>query len=351
MSLDNFLKKEDIFHKISKDLGISYEKFVELVDRKVEELGGMIFRETAARLIVTEKGLDPSKYIRQNRGDNPFPQSKIWVTHYPGGLFHIVKDILRFIPQHKTYVEVFGGMGVVLLNKPKSSLEVFNDIDGNITNLFKVLRDNFKEFREKAQWLIYSVPIHNEYLQQYNKDRLQSLSPIDRAVAYFYLLTTSTNAIIGSRFSIEKRGTFENALKRLKHVHRRLQKVLIENLDFRKCIEKYDSQQTFFFLDPPHLLEKGGEIYEFTFSLKDHYELSKMLRKIKGKYLLVHIENKRMYEFYGDLPVIGEIEKRKHMEVKTNQRQTQKYILFGNYNPPKSFLKRYEIRDENGKFK
>jgi len=114
----------------------------------------------------------------------------LWLTQYPGGLFYITKEIIKQIPNHKCYVEVFGGMGVVLLNKKKSKREILNDIDNNISNLFIVLRDRFKEFEEKAQWLIYSRKIFNDYLQLWKKDRLQSLNDIDRAIAFFYLLAT-----------------------------------------------------------------------------------------------------------------------------------------------------------------
>jgi DNA adenine methylase len=62
---------------------------------------------------------------------------------YYGGKYYMVNEILSLMPMHNCYVEVFGGSGKVLLNKPVSKVEVFNDVDNNIYNLFKVLRDNY----------------------------------------------------------------------------------------------------------------------------------------------------------------------------------------------------------------
>ncbi|MHA1595707.1 MAG: DNA adenine methylase [Candidatus Baldrarchaeia archaeon] len=301
--------------------------------------------------LAKRRGMDIDSLIRslieKERRELDNKPKRIWITQYTGGLFYLLPHILKLIPRHDIYVEVFGGLGVVLLNKPKAKLEVFNDIDDNIVNLFTVIRDHFDEFQWKVQWLLYSRSMWKKYAEMWKKDRFRSLNPVDRAVAYFYLLSTSINACLvnpsfSAKTSIERQVTsFKNASERLKFVHLRLQNVLIENLDFRDCMRKYDGEKVFFFLDPPYLIE--DKIYNYGFSLKDHYDLARILRQIKGKYLLVHVENKRFYEVYSDIPVIAKVEKPRHMLVGLEEKPKQNVLFCGNYDPRKEAKHAEEI--------
>lgn len=75
---------------------------------------------------------------------------------YFGGKGNLVKKLLKFIPRHYTYVEVFGGGASLLFAKEPSKVEVYNDIDGEVVNLFRVLRDKekFEEFYRKVCLII-----------------------------------------------------------------------------------------------------------------------------------------------------------------------------------------------------
>jgi DNA adenine methylase len=93
--------------------------------------------------------------MHQPRSNNPKPATKflfksdkkLCFIPYIGGKFNLLNKLISLIPEHETYVEVFGGVGSLLLNKPPSKVEVFNDIDGDLINLFLVVRDTSCKLR------------------------------------------------------------------------------------------------------------------------------------------------------------------------------------------------------------
>jgi len=86
----------------------------------------------------------------------------------------LLNKLISLIPEHETYVEVFGGAGSLLLNKPPSKVEVFNDIDGDLINLFLVVRDRPKEFVEKFRFLLYSRELNKRWTKEFNfKDSVE----------------------------------------------------------------------------------------------------------------------------------------------------------------------------------
>ncbi len=212
--------------------------------------------------------------------------------------------LMPLFPKHKTYVEVFGGSGAILINKKPSEIEVYNDIDGELYNFFKVIADKklFKKFQEKISLLPYSRECYYEYRDM----RTDKLNKVERAVRFYYLIKSthhSTCEYTGWKFSVEA-----NMPKRIKSVdklsliHKRLSEVYIDNLDFRKLIANWDRPDTFFYLDPPYVAssrKSGGYMFEMTD--KDHNDLIDILLNIKGKWLLSGYDNNiysRLSDFY-----------------------------------------------------
>ena len=121
---------------------------------------------------------------------------------YPGGKFYLASKIIELFPQHKCYVEVFGGGAHVLFQKNQSAIEVYNDIDKNLYALFKIMSNPklYKEFVRKISKLIIMRDIFNEFKIKIEND----LSLIDRAVIFYYL---SRNSMFGgqSSFGVNKK--------------------------------------------------------------------------------------------------------------------------------------------------
>ena len=203
--------------------------------------------------------------------------------------------ILKLIPKHEVYVEVFGGSAKVLLNKPPSKVEIYNDYDKKIANLFYVVVFKFDEFYEKVRWLVYSRAIRKEFLEDYRKTELTELGDVDLAVKTYYLLYTGFGGkhLSGGwahSYTKSEAKPFFRSLETLCLIHERLKNVHIECVDFRQLLNKViHREDTFIYLDPPYY---GAEhYYNSVFSEQDHKDLFTILKQAKAKWLLSGYEN------------------------------------------------------------
>lgn len=208
-----------------------------------------------------------------------------------GGKSKLRKVILPMIPEHECYVEVFGGAGWVLFAKEPSRVEVLNDLDGELMNFFRVVKN-------APSGLINSFKGDLVSREEFNT--LLSLDPanlteIERAHRFYYLIMSSWGGELGSiRFQTSISdgghgnrlfGALKTLEQRIKPAHERLQTVIIENLPWEQCIDKYDDPRTFFYLDPPYPGNRCN--YQFNMrSLDDHVRLAERLNSAKGKWLL-----------------------------------------------------------------
>jgi DNA adenine methylase len=195
------------------------------------------------------------------------------------------------IPKHKIYVEVFGGSGKVLLNKPKSKLEVWNDYDRRIANLFHVVVFKFDEFYEKIKGLVYSRELYKQYSRELKEVEQVEIGDVDMAVKTYYVLRCTFS---GGRSGFNQTGfrfarkeniamRYWMRLRELEHIRERLSGVVIECDDFEKVMKRWDGENVFMYLDPPYY---GTERYYEGFSRKDHERLLSLLKQVKGKWLL-----------------------------------------------------------------
>jgi len=212
----------------------------------------------------------------------------------------LVRSLLPLIPPHKCYVEVFGGGAQLLFAKEPSRVEIYNDIDGRLVNLFRVARDHGQEFQRRLEQLPYSRRIHEELRTEPETGDL-----LEDAVRFYYVTRGSFGGEYGTGWSY---GTVKNEAKQyfavmsqLGLVSKRLENVQIEELDFRECIKRYDRPWTLFFCDPPYY---GVKSYKYVFSEKDHEDLAKLLRRVKGKWLLTYNDHPRIRHLYAGFPLL-----------------------------------------------
>lgn len=206
--------------------------------------------------------------------------------------------LLPLIPPHHTYVEVFGGGAALLFNKEPSPVEVYNDIDGDLVNFFRVLRDpeKFQRFYQLVQLTPYSRE-EFEYCFDTLKD---STDDVERAYKFFVVarMSMSGMGVLGVRrwsyvISESYRGMSENVSKwlsvieRLPEFHARVMRVQIENDDFRRIIPRYDTKETLFYCDPPYVSETRGHVrYRCDMTVEDHKDLVELLLSARGMVLL-----------------------------------------------------------------
>jgi len=217
-----------------------------------------------------------------------------------GGKSRLIKKIIPLFPPHKFYAEIFGGAAWILLNKPLSMIEIFNDIDGNMINLFRIIRDFPGEFINR---LTYDI-IARETFDNYKNIDLQSLDPFDRAVKYYYVYCNSFSADMIS-FIKRDRATNPNRFhtrlpKIILPFAERMINVIIENLDFRDFFKKYNGKEWLFYLDPPYY---GVEGYSHPFLEQDHIDLSELLKNFKGKFVLSYNDNEVIRKLYSQFNI------------------------------------------------
>lgn len=223
---------------------------------------------------------------------------------YIGGKSYLASWIISHFPENyteKTYVEAFGGGGWVLFKKDRSYVEVYNDLNSKLVNLFRVIRDNYKEFEHRAQWSLHSREMYNEAREKLKDDKF--LSEIENAMyaAVEQVQSFSGRGGWGYVINVSKmtNGKWLPFLRRLEAINARLKHVQIECLDFEKIITKYDGKNTLFYLDPPYVnVEHYYDTDTNKFRLNDHKRLAQLLRNIEGKFVLSYYENDMIREFY-----------------------------------------------------
>lgn len=247
-----------------------------------------------------------------------------------GGKSRLRKKIISLLPKHTCYVEPFFGAGWVYFGKQPSKVEVINDIDGELINLFKMIKYHAEEIQRLMQYEISSRDLFNEY-----KDMdVIKLTEIQRAVRYIYLVSQS----FGSKGGVFGYGTntrpspqiFDtSALKELKE---RLRNTYIENLDYKIIFKKYDREWTVFFCDPPYLDTdiKFSPGCKIRFDRDEHIKLANILKSIKGKFLLTINDHEFIKELYKGFNII-ETEVSYSVAKKTEGRRKYNELIITNY--------------------
>jgi len=210
----------------------------------------------------------------------------------------MTKKLIPLVPKHRIYVEVFGGGASLLLAKEPSLVEVYNDLDAGLVNLFRVLRDPalFAEFRRHVQLTPYSRGEFYRYRELWRAGQAPA-DPVENAVAFFVLARQNFGGRFGNSWGVtvtqSSRGmastvsAWLSAIDLLPEVAERFLRVQIECLDWRRLLPIYDTAETFFYLDPPYLpsTRKGGQ-YTHELSESDHEDLVDALLALKGKALI-----------------------------------------------------------------
>ncbi len=225
-----------------------------------------------------------------------------------GSKTHLLNDIYKVISNVKDkitcFVDVFGGSGVVALNLPwKFNVIVYNDLDDYLYSTFKVIQDDEKRKKllEKLEMAFRHRKVFEEYKEQYWES--VENDEITKAFITIYLAQISFNGGFESyKTAIKTNRDFLNqAITPIKNFGKMLRNWIIENLDFREVIKKYDSKTTFFYLDPPYLT--AGVNYKFgNWGIDDFKEMKELLDECKGFWLL----NESEVDFDETIKIFGE---------------------------------------------
>ncbi|MEN4916516.1 Dam family site-specific DNA-(adenine-N6)-methyltransferase [Acinetobacter pittii] len=202
-----------------------------------------------------------------------------------GGKSQLARTIVELMPEHKTYVEVFGGAGWVLFKKFPSPVEVINDVNDDLINLYRVLKFHYDAFLAEFDLMLFSRTIFDDM-----KKSDRGLTDIQRAAKFYFVLRAAFSCRVDGVFSystIRKPGLKlgEELRTHLHSVHERLQRVTIENASYDYVIKKMDAPDTLFYLDPPYW--NSEDVYgKNIFNKDDFYALKMKLDSIQGKFIL-----------------------------------------------------------------
>jgi DNA adenine methylase len=262
-----------------------------------------------------------------------------------GGKYSHLKWLLPLLPYTRHYCELFGGSAVVLLNRKPSPVETYNDLDGDVVNFFKVLRDQKEELIEA----IGLTPFSREEFERAIENPVKGLSDLERARRFFVRarqvrtgLAQTATAGRWAHCRLTTRSEMAGAVSRwlgsvegLSEVAQRLLRVQIEHRPAIEVIERYDSEETLFYCDPPYPHGSRGDsnAYAYEMTDDDHRELAEVLHNVKGKVALSGYHCDLLDEIYGDWHFVEEEVKNCH-----SVKEPRQEVLWVNY----------DLEEENG---
>ncbi len=226
-----------------------------------------------------------------------------------GGKFSHLDWLLSLLPECLHYCEPFAGSGAVLINRKPSPVETYNDIDGEVVNFFRVLREQKNELIEK----ISLTPFSREEFAlacELNPD----LTPLEKARRFFVrarqvrtgLAQTATVGRWANCKNTSRAGMsgvvsrWLGGIEQLEFIADRLIRVQIENRPANDIIKIYDSKETLFYCDPPYIHETRGDTksYSYEMSNQQHTELAEILNSVEGMVALSNYQCELMDKLY-----------------------------------------------------
>ncbi len=202
---------------------------------------------------------------------------------WPGGKSRLLKHILPLIPEHTCYCEPFAGGLAVLLAKPRSTLEVINDANGDLVTFYRCVRFHADVLLTELEFVLNSR-------EEFADFRVQpGLTDIQRSARWFYVNKISFGAQMdsfgtGALAGGAAHGSRANRMEAIRALNARLDRACIEHLDWKRCIELYDRPTTFFFCDPPYTECEAG-VYA-TWTNTDVQILRDCLARLRGRWVV-----------------------------------------------------------------
>lgn len=211
-----------------------------------------------------------------------------------GGKYSHLDWLLPLLPECQHYCEPFAGSAAVLLNRKPSPVETYNDIDGEVANFFRTLRDHKEDLIEAIGLTPFS---RQEFLIACQKDR--GISNLERA-RRFFVRARQVRTGLAQTASLGRWANCKNtsragmsgvvsrwlgSIEQLPEIAQRFLRVQIENRPALEVIRLYDSPRTLFYCDPPYPHESRGDSKAYGYEMTDsqHRELARVVRNVKAR--------------------------------------------------------------------
>jgi DNA adenine methylase len=217
-----------------------------------------------------------------------------------GGKKQKAKSIIDYtFPEHTTYVEPFLGSGAIFLVKNKSQVNVLNDLDPLVFNVFKNLMEVSDEFDsttydwtpDKERWITYKETLSNK-----------TLSPCERVFRSLYTIHHSWSGI-GISYTSNRFKDGWTYTKKLSDYKEKMEDVIVRQQDYTEIIKEFDGPHTLFYLDPPYEIALKKSYYKYDNSMT-LVCLRDILRKVQGKFVLSLDITEQTTELFKDFHVL-----------------------------------------------
>lgn len=223
------------------------------------------------------------------------------IIPWMGGKRRLVSQLTKKMPEHKCYVELFaGGAALFFMREQQSKVEVINDLNGELVNLYRVVQHHLEEFVRQFKWSLVSRQMF-EWLKNANTDLM---TDIQRAARFYYLQHTAFGAkSSGQNFGTATTARPVNLLRieeQLSEAHLRLSGVTVEHLGWDACLMKYDRAHSFMYADPPYWKLAG---YGVDFGLDHYQKMSELMKSCKSKVMLSINDHPDMREVFDGLNI------------------------------------------------
>lgn len=254
------------------------------------------------------------------------------VLKWPGTKWSIANKIVEIMPKHKIYLEPFFGSGSVFFLKAPCNTEIINDLDGEVVNLFKCIRDNPEEL---ARIVLFTPYSREEYKESYNRSGTdiekarQFLIRANMARAGMQYYSSSwrhAGPVLGAQCKQRVTGDWNRLPASILEAAKRLKDAEIENSNALELIKKYNHKDCLVYADPPYLLSTRRQRYYNVEMTEDqeHEELIKVLKEHSGPAILSGYDS----ELYNDL--LSRWYKRE-IETSAEQGKKRTEVIWTNY--------------------
>lgn len=239
------------------------------------------------------------------------------IVRYHGGKWKLAPWINDHLPPHHTYVEPFGGGGSVLLRKTRSYAEVYNDLDGEIVNVFRCARDHGEDLRRllelspfaRAEFELSYEPT-SAPLEQARRTILRGFQGFGSAAACGEVSSFRSTS---SRSGTTPAHDWRNYPDAFVAIIERLRGVVIENRDAYAVMKHHDSTRCLHYVDPPYVhstrsskvrkkVHSFGTRKSYRFELTDeqHGDLARFLKCLRGMVVLSGYPSELYDSLYAD---------------------------------------------------
>lgn len=229
------------------------------------------------------------------------------VLKYPGSKWNIAGQLVGMIPPHHSYVEPYFGSGAMLFNKPISDIETVNDLDSNVTNLFRCIQQD----SERLARLVMTTPYSREIYEKQFTSGHSCASRYQRAAGFLVKCWQGygyrTNGYrVGWKNDVQGRErayalwNWYRLPDWIIEITERLRKVQIENRPALEVIRRFDYPNVFIYLDPPYVMgTRAGKRKQYLHEMtdEDHEELLAFISKSNAKIMISGYESE-MYDTY-----------------------------------------------------